>query len=436
LLGAEAENYTKVTDILDVWFDSGVTHYCVLDQRANLQRAPGDKVMYLEGSDQHRGWFNTSLLTSVAMHGRAPYDDVLTHGFAVDAQGRKMSKSLGNVVAPQHVLGTFGADILRLWIAATDYRNEMALSDEILKRASDVYRRIRNTARFLLGNLHGFDPVQHLLSAADSLLLDQWALQQAHDTQQAVIAAYARYDFPEIVQRVQNFCTNELGALYLDITKDRLYTMQENSHGRRSAQSAMYRILEALVRWLAPILSFTAEEIWQLMPDKIGPGKRGESVLFETWYEGLEALQGAPEQREAWAELLQVRSAVAKMLEVMRNDGQIGAALEAEVTIYGDFFPFADLLKQDQQQSGGELHFFFITSALRLAAAEERPEDAIEVKTDRVTMWISTRRSDAPKCIRCWHYRPDIGVHPEHPEICGRCVENLPGGRGEVRRWF
>ncbi|MDR3388349.1 MAG: isoleucine--tRNA ligase [Rudaea sp.] len=436
LLGADAEDYTKVTDILDVWFDSGVTHYCVLDQRANLKRAPGDKVMYLEGSDQHRGWFQSSLLTSTAMHGRAPYDDVLTHGFAVDAQGRKMSKSLGNVVAPQQVFGTFGADILRLWIASTDYRNEMALSDEILKRASDVYRRIRNTARFLLGNLHGFDPAQHLLPVGDCLLLDQWAVQLAHDTQQAVVAAYEHYDFPEVVQRVQNFCTNELGALYLDITKDRLYTMQENSHGRRSAQSAMYRILEALVRWLAPVLSFTAEEIWQYMPNRIGPGKRAGSVLFETWYEGLEALQGSPEQREAWSDLLVVRSAVAKLLEGRRNNGEIGASLEAEVTIYGDFVPFAELLKHDPHKAGEELHFFFITSGLNVAATDLKPDDAVEVKTDRVTLWISARRSHAPKCVRCWHYVADVDSHPEHPGICGRCVSNLPGGPGEDRQYF
>ncbi len=431
LLGADADNYTKVTDILDVWFDSGVSHFCVLDQRANLKRAPGDKVIYLEGSDQHRGWFHSSLLTATAIHGRAPYDEVLTHGFAVDAQGRKMSKSLGNVVAPQQVLGTFGADILRLWIAATDYRNEMALSDEILKRASDVYRRIRNTARFLLGNLHGFDPAQHLLPVTDCLLLDQWAVQQAHDTQTAVIAAYECYDFPEIVQRVQNFCTNELGALYLDITKDRLYTMQENSRGRRSAQSAMYRILQTLVRWLAPILTFTAEEIWKLMP-----GERGESVLFETWYDGLQGLQGSAEQRNAWSELLAVRSQVAKILEGMRNDGKIGAALEAEVTIHGDFFPFAELLKQDPARAGEELHFFFITSGLDLAAAQSRPADAVEMKTDRVELWIDARRSEGGKCVRCWHYRKDIGVHPEHPEICGRCVANLPGGPGENRQFF
>ena len=275
LLGDDADNYEKVRDILDVWFDSGVTHFCVLDQRPNLARKPGDKVMYLEGSDQHRGWFHSSLLTSVAIHGRAPYDEVLTHGFTVDAQGRKMSKSLGNGIEPQDVMKNYGADILRLWIASADYRNEMALSNEILKRVADAYRRIRNTARFLLGNLHGFDPTKHLVSVEDSLLLDQWAVQQAHDTQQSVIAAYSKYDFPEIVQKIQNFCTNELGSLYLDITKDRVYTMQENSPGRRSAQSAMYRILEALVRWLAPILSFTAEEIWTVIP-----GARGESAAF------------------------------------------------------------------------------------------------------------------------------------------------------------
>ena len=272
LLGSDADDYEKVTDILDVWFDSGVSHYCVLDQRPNLKRVPGDKVIYLEGSDQHRGWFHSSLLTSVAMHGHAPDDEVLTHGFTVDAQGRKMAKSLGNGIDPQDVMKTYGADILRLWIAAADYRNEMALSDEILKRVSDAYRRIRNTARFLLGNLDGFDPSEHLLSVKDSLPLDQWAVQQACDTQEVVAAAYAKYDFPEIVQRIQNFCTNEMGALYLDITKDRLYTMQAHSHGRRSAQSAMYRILEALVRWLAPMLSFTAEEIWKFLPARTPSG--------------------------------------------------------------------------------------------------------------------------------------------------------------------
>ena len=343
LLGDDADHYDKVTDILDVWFDSGTTHFCVLDQRSdlargNFDRSKGDKIMYLEGSDQHRGWFHSSLLTSVAMHGYAPYDEVLTHGFTVDAQGRKMSKSLGNGIEPQDVMKNYGADILRLWIASADYRNEMALSDEILKRVADAYRRIRNTARFLLGNLSAsadrtqenvaaFDPTKHLVKVEDSLLLDQWAVQQAYDVQQAVIAAYARYDFPEVVQRVQNFCTNELGSLYLDITKDRLYTMQPDSHGRRSAQSAMYRILEAMVRWLAPILSFTAEELWPFIP-----GKRDHSVMFETFYDGLAATQGAPEQRQFWSDLLAIRTQVLPQT-IGRNAQRwrrIGAALEAE----------------------------------------------------------------------------------------------------------
>jgi isoleucyl-tRNA synthetase len=428
LLGDEAAHYEKVTDILDVWFDSGVTHFCVLDQRANLARKAGDKVMYLEGSDQHRGWFQSSLLTSTALHGRAPYDEVLTHGFAVDAQGRKMSKSLGNVVAPQKVVDSLGADILRLWVASTDYRNEMSVSEEILKRVSDAYRRIRNTARFLLGNLDGFYPAKHLLRVDQCLLLDEWAVQQAYDVQQSVIAAYARHDFPEIVQRVQNFCTNEMGALYLDITKDRLYTMPTDSHGRRSAQSSMYRILEAMVRWLAPIASFTAEEIWQAMP-----GTRGESVLFETWYDGLAALQGSPEQRRFWADLLAIREVSAKQMEIMRANREIGASLEAEVTLYLDA-----ATRREFELYADELRFFFITSELTLdddanAPQESAPVDALHA--EKRFAYVHARKTDEAKCIRCWHYRPDVGVNPAHPEFCGRCVSNVEGP-GEKRRWF
>ncbi|MBS0487125.1 MAG: isoleucine--tRNA ligase, partial [Proteobacteria bacterium] len=426
LLGAEADDYEKVTDILDVWFDSGVTHFCVLDQRANLARKPGDKVMYLEGSDQHRGWFHSSLLTSVAMHRKAPYDEVLTHGFTVDEQGRKMSKSLGNGIEPQDVIKNNGADILRLWIASADYRNEMALSETILKRVADSYRRIRNTARFLLGNLYRFDPEKHLIPVADSLLLDQWAVQQAYDAQQAIVAAYARYDFPEVVQRVQNFCTNEMGALYLDITKDRLYTMQEDSHGRRSAQSAMYRILEALVRWIAPVLSFTAEEIWQQMP-----GKRDESVLFETWYAGLEAPHAAAHQRKFWSDLLAIRESAAKLLEGMRGAGQIGSSLDAELTLSIDAGWRARL-----QTFGQELRFFFLVSDVRLADATTAPGDAQAVVIDSGDVRITAQVSENAKCIRCWHHRPDVGAHKDHPEICGRCVDNLPGNRGETRRFF
>ncbi|HET6633122.1 MAG TPA: isoleucine--tRNA ligase [Rhodanobacteraceae bacterium] len=427
LLGEDAADYEKVNDVLDVWFDSGVTHACVLDARPELQAAPGQerRVMYLEGSDQHRGWFQSSLLTSSAMHGRAPYDQVLTHGFAVDQHGKKMSKSQGNVVAPQKVMDSLGADVLRLWVASTDYRNEMSVSDEILKRVSDSYRRIRNTCRFLLGNLDGFDPGKHLLPVDQCLKLDQWAVQCAHDVQQSVTAAYERYDFPEIVQRVQNFCTNEMGSLYLDITKDRLYTMPTDSRGRRSAQSAMFRIAEALVRWLAPITSFTAEEIWPYLP-----GERGQSVLFETWYDGLAATQGAPEQRRWWADLLAIREAASGVLEGMRKGGTIGASLQADVDVYLD-----DKLRSRYAEAAGELRFVFITSGLALHPLADKPADAVGVTLDAGEAWVAAKPSSAAKCVRCWHYRDDVGSHADHPELCGRCIDNIDG-QGEDRQWF
>ncbi len=427
LLGEDASEYEKVTDVLDVWFDSGVTHACVIDQRPELQAGDAGtyRVMYLEGSDQHRGWFQSSLLTSAAMHGRAPYHAVLTHGFAVDQNGRKMSKSLGNVVAPQKVFDTLGADILRLWVAAADYRNEMAVSDEILKRVADSYRRIRNTCRFLLGNLAGFDPASDLLPAGQCLPLDQWAVQAAHEVQQAVTGAYERCDFPEIVQRVQNFCTNEMGALYLDMTKDRLYTMQADSLGRRSAQSAMYRVLEALVRWLAPVLSFTAEEVWQHMP-----GSRAQSVFFETWHNDLPAVQGGVDQRRFWSDLLAIRETASHVLEGMRKSGRIGASLDAGITLYLD----ADLMDR-YADAAGELRFFFITSDVQLAALDQRDEHAEKVALDDVQAWVSAAVSSANKCVRCWHRRPDVGSHAGHPQLCGRCVQNVEGD-GEDRRWF
>ena len=427
LLGAEAADYDKVSDVLDVWFDSGVTHFAVLDQRPALQQgdAQSRSVMYLEGSDQHRGWFQSSLLTSVAMHERAPYQAVLTHGFVVDADGRKMSKSQGNVVAPQQVMDTLGADVLRLWVAAADYRNEMSVSDTILKRVSDSYRRIRNTGKFLLGNLHGFDPQQHLKPVADCLPLDQWAVQVAHDVQQAVTAAYARNDFSEVAQRIQNFCSTEMGALYLDIIKDRLYTMPADSHGRRSAQSAMYRICEAMVRWMAPILAFTAEEIWQLMP-----GERGDSVLFETWYEGLAAEQGSSAQRQWWSDLLSLRSGTARVLEAMRQNGGLGSALEAEVTLYLD-----DGLLQRYQDAAGELRFAFITSELKLQPLAQKSGNAERIELADGQAWVAARATDHAKCVRCWHRRADVGSHDEHPELCSRCIGNI-GDAPEQRRWF
>lgn len=419
-LGREAEDYEKVTDILDVWFDSGVTHEAVLAARGLGK--PAD--LYLEGSDQHRGWFQSSLLTGVAIDGVAPYRQCLTHGFTVDQHGRKMSKSVGNVVAPQKVVDAMGADVLRLWVASTDYRNEMSVSDEILKRAGDAYRRIRNTARFLLGNLSGFDPARDVVPAEEMVLLDRWIVHRAHALQQRIEAAYERYDFAEIVQALGNFCSVDLGALYLDVTKDRLYTMRADSRGRRSAQTAMHHIAEAFARWIAPILAFTAEEVWAHLP-----GERGDSVLFETWYTGLSPLpDDAPLGVADFEALLRAREAVYAVLEPMRGNGELGAALEAEVGLW-----LPDALAAKLAPMGDELCFFFITSTVTLAAAGERPADA--VKPTEAEAWVLARRSGHGKCIRCWHYRDDIGSHPEHPEICGRCVDNVEGP-GEDRRWF
>jgi len=431
LLGDEAARYDKVTDVLDVWFDSGVTHACVVDARPELAQDGHDdwRVMYLEGSDQHRGWFQSSLLTRVAMTGHAPYRQVLTHGFTVDEQGRKMSKSLGNGIEPQDVMKRLGADILRLWIASADYSNEMALSEQILQRVSDTYRRLRNTSRFLLANLDGFDPPRHLLPVADCLLLDQWIIAQAEALQQQIVTAYDRYAFAEVVQRVQNFCTNELGALYLDITKDRLYTMPRDSRGRRSAQSAMFRILEAMVRWLAPVLAFTSEEIWQHLP-----GERGESVLFETWYAGLAGSNAEARDAVAWAELLALREEIARVLEPMRKSGGIGAALDVEVDVYVDAARAARW-----QAYGEELRFVLITSACRVHALDAAPADVLAgslvLGAERVPIKLRVQASAAPKCVRCWHHRADVGTHAQHPELCGRCIDNIEGP-GEDRRFF
>ena len=414
LLGDEAAQYDKVTDILDVWFDSGVTHECVLAQRPqDGLRKPAD--LYLEGSDQHRGWFHSSLLTAVAMDGVAPYRQVLTHGFTVDADGRKMSKSLGNVIAPQKVVDAMGADVLRLWIASTDYRYEMAVSDEILKRSGDVYRRLRNTARFLMANLHGFDPAQHLRPLEDMVALDRWIVHRAHELQEKIKAAYERYDFAEIVQSLANFCSVDLGSLYLDVTKDRLYTMQGDSRGRRSAQSAMYRIAEAFVRWVAPILTFTAQEMWGFLP-----GQRDEHVLFATWYDGLAPLTGDAElSAEDFERLLALREQVSKTLEPLRAAGTIGAALEAEIGLrcgVADQNWLSPLVE--------ELRFLFISGDVRLIADDAAHEIVVEAAATAKT-----------KCVRCWHHREDVGSVAAHPQLCGRCVVNVDG-EGEDRRWF
>ncbi len=420
LLGDEAARYEKVHDTLDVWFDSGTTHFTVLNQRSEL-RFPAD--MYLEGSDQHRGWFQSSLLASVAMHGVAPYRSVLTHGFTVDAEGRKMSKSLGNVVAPQQVVNSLGADVLRLWVAATDYRGEMHVSDEILKRTADAYRRIRNTARFLLGNMTGFDPAAHLLPEADLLALDRWAVERARELQEEIARAYESFDFHHIYQKVHNFCSVDLGSFYLDIIKDRQYTTQADSRARRSAQSALHHIAEALVRWLAPILSFTAEEIWEHLP-----GAREESVFLATWHrfpERVDAPGGL--DKRYWAEVLKVREAVSKELERLRVEGKIGSSLEAEVDLYCGA-ELAALLGRLED----ELRFVLITSAARLHADESAPAGAVETPVPGLALVVTA--SAHLKCPRCWHRREDVGADPQHPELCGRCAENVAGG-GETRRF-
>lgn len=410
LLGDEAADYDKITDILDVWFDSGVTHEAVLVDRG----LPTPADLYLEGSDQHRGWFQSSLLTGVAMNKAAPYKQCLTHGFTVDEHGRKMSKSLGNGIEPQDIMKTLGADILRLWIASADYSNEMSLSQEILKRNADAYRRLRNTARFLLGNLHGFDPLQHLVALDDMVLLDRWIVHRAHELQEKIVAAYARYDFAEIVQALLNFCSVDLGSLYLDVTKDRLYTMAEDSRGRRSAQSAMYHVAEAFVRWVAPVLSFTADELWAYLP-----GERAGNVLFATWYDGLAPLPADAALTGAdFDKLLALREQVAKVLEPMRANGAIGAALEAEITVAADAQTAARW-----QPLADELRFLFISGDVTVTAAS----------TDDI--FVSAQPTTKAKCVRCWHHQASIGSDPRHPELCSRCVSNIEGP-GEVRRWF
>ncbi|HEC19704.1 MAG TPA: isoleucine--tRNA ligase, partial [Gammaproteobacteria bacterium] len=422
LLGDEAADYDKVTDTLDVWFDSGVSHACVLDRREELRR-PAD--LYLEGSDQHRGWFQSSLLTSVAVTGKAPYCAVLTHGFTVDAKGQKMSKSKGNTVAPQKVVNNLGADILRLWVAGADYRNEMTVSDEILKRTADAYRRIRNTARFLLANLNGFDPAQHLLPMDEMLALDRWAAARTAQLQVEIVAAFDSYDFHHIHQKLHNFCNVELGGFYLDIIKDRQYTTQADSRARRSCQTAMHHIIEAMVRWMAPILSFTAEEVWGHLP-----GERGDSVFLEQWYTLPENAEDPQFDLAFWAQVQEVREAVGKELEQLRVAGGIGSSLDAEVDLY-----CGEEIFQRLERLGDELRFVLITSDARLARDTAKTDDAVHYTlTSNDELWVAVMPSAHPKCARCWHHRADVGSNPKHPELCGRCVENVEGA-GEERRF-
>ncbi|MGP2886811.1 isoleucine--tRNA ligase [Serratia marcescens] len=422
ILGADAADYVKVPDTLDVWFDSGSTHASVVDVRPEFHGHSAD--MYLEGSDQHRGWFMSSLMISTAMKGKAPYKEVLTHGFTVDGQGRKMSKSIGNTVSPQDVMNKLGGDILRLWVASTDYTGEIAVSDEILKRSADSYRRIRNTARFLLANLNGFEPSTDCVAPEDMVVLDRWAVGRALAAQQDIEQAYANYDFHEVVQRLMQFCSVEMGSFYLDIIKDRQYTAKSDSVARRSCQTALYHIVEALVRWMAPIMSFTADEIWGFMP-----GKRAQYVFTEEWYDGLFGLaEGEPMNDAFWAELLKVRGEVNKVLEQARADKRLGGSLEAAVTLYADS-ELAARLNSLQD----ELRFVLLTSAASVAPLAEAPADA---QASELLKGLKIAFSTAPgeKCPRCWHYTTDIGLVAEHADICGRCVSNVAGD-GEKRNF-
>jgi isoleucyl-tRNA synthetase len=421
LLGAEAAQYEKSTDVMDVWVDSGVSHWCVPHARPEI-RFPAD--LYLEGSDQHRGWFHSSLLTSVAMHGHAPYRGVLTHGFTVDEKGRKMSKSLGNTILPQKVISSLGADVLRLWVAATDYANEIAVSDEILKRTADSYRRMRNTVRFLLGNLAGFDPAVHALAPEALVELDRWAIARTDALQQEVIAAYRSYEFHLIYQKVHNFCVVDLGAFYLDVLKDRLYTTPTGGQPRRSAQTALWHIAEAMVRWLAPILSFTAEEIWHALPRH---GGRPESVFLSQWH-SLPPV--AAVSAVDWDAVIALKADASRELEALRTAGKIGGTLDAAIDVWAEPAVHARLAPL-----GDELRFALITSEARLHEAATRPADAVAAPSvAKAGVYLAVRPSTGRKCVRCWHLRPDVGQDPRHPEICARCASNVDGP-GELRRY-
>ncbi|MDF2044276.1 MULTISPECIES: isoleucine--tRNA ligase [unclassified Pantoea] len=422
LMGDDADHYVKVPDTLDVWFDSGSTSYSVVDARPEFGGHAPD--LYLEGSDQHRGWFMSSLMISTAMKGKAPYRQVLTHGFTVDGQGRKMSKSIGNTVAPQDVMNKLGADILRLWVASTDYSGEMAVSDEILKRSADAYRRIRNTARFLLANLSGFNPVTDLVKPEEMVVVDRWAVGRAQAAQADIVASYENYDFHEVIQRLMQFCSIEMGSFYLDIIKDRQYTAKGDGLARRSCQTALWHIVEALVRWMAPIMSFTADEIWGYLP-----GERAQYVFTEEWYQGLFGLAEDEALNDAyWAELLKVRGEVNKVIEQARADKRIGGALEATVTLYADPDLAAKL-----HALGNELRFVLLTSGAQVADYALANDEAQQSELLK-GLKIALHKAEGEKCQRCWHYTTDVGQNPEHAEVCGRCYTNVAGD-GEQREF-
>ena len=417
-LGKDAEQYDKINDTMDVWLDSGVSHFSVLKQNPALA-FPAD--VYFEGSDQHRGWFNSSLTTSVAMYEVAPYKTVLTHGYTVDAEGKKLSKSKGNYVALDKLINQYGADILRLWVSSTDYRYEVSISDEIIKRNADAYRRIRNTARFLLANLDGFNPEQDCVSAEEFLELDRWALTRCQILQEEILEAYEHYQFHVIYQKIHNFCAVDMGSFYLDLVKDRQYTTAKSSVTRRSCQTAMYHITKAFTLWLAPILSFTAEEIWGYIP---GHNKE-QSVFTQTWYSSWPIF--APVHMDDWTQLHLIRDEVNKALEETRQKGEIGSPLAAEITLYAEPSVLPKLTRL-----GEELRFLFITSGADVYPVSQSSHKEL-VNEYGVSIHVSS--STHEKCARCWHRRVDVGQNSEHPELCLRCVGNITN-QPEVRYYI
>jgi isoleucyl-tRNA synthetase len=417
ILGAEdAAHYSKSTDILEVWFDSGSTFQHVL--RGSHKDAYGrppfhtegpEADLYLEGHDQHRGWFHSSLLLGCALYDRAPYRGLLTHGFATDGAGRKMSKSLGNTIEPQTVSDKMGAEIVRLWVASTDYSGDLNIDDKILARVVDTYRRVRNTLKFLLANVSDFDPATDSVPANEMLEIDRYALSRLAQLQDDILKHFNVYEFHPVVSKLQVYCSEDLGAFYLDILKDRLYTTQQKSLARRSAQTALWQITQAMLRWMAPFLSFTAEEAWAVL-GTAGKVAKDQTIFLETYL----PLAPADEALLAkWARIRALREAVNKDIEVLRAAGSVGASLQAEVTLTLNAADYA-LLKS----LGADLKFVFITSAITLVAADVQA--------------IAVKPSEAPKCERCWHYSLDVGSVAAHPTLCGRCVSNLFGA-GETR---
>lgn len=415
LSAEEAKEYNPVRDTLDVWFDSGTTHYAVLDQREELH-SPAD--LYLEGSDQHRGWFQSSLLTSMAIHNRAPYKTLLTHGFTVDEKGRKLSKSLGNYIPLEEITKQLGADGLRLYVASSDYRYEIAASKEIFSRVSDSYRRIRNTLRFLLANLKGFEPSKDLLPVDQLIALDQYILQRANDVQKTIVDAYNEMNFHSVCTALTSFCINDLGGFYLDIIKDRQYTTKADSQARHSAQTALYHIVQAFVRWMSPILSFTAQEAWPLIPEQ------SEKYVFtQTWYDLPQVAENEISE-QAWQQLIQVKAAVNKQIEFARNEKVVGGNLSAKVKIWAT--PELEKLLKSLEN---ELRFVLITSQVEVNAfAEEGKETEVE------GLRVEILAAEGEKCVRCWHVLPDVNTHSEHPGLCSRCIINVDGA-GEERKY-